>query len=62
MFSMNIHRNQLHIDQNTHLQTLFETLLKTFTYSNLTYPNQWRVTNLVFGGLSFHFLDELSIQ
>ena len=72
MFSVKIHQNQKQIHQNTHLQTLCETFLQTYTYSNLTLPNLWRVTNLVFGGVSFHFwnkkrtgynvFDELSIK
>ena len=66
MFSMNIHQNWMHIDQNTHLQTPYETLLQTYTYSKLTLPNLWRVTKVVFGGVSFGlkkdglaFFDEL---
>ena len=52
---MNVHQNLMHIGGNVHLQTLYETLIQTYTYSNLTYPNLWGVTNLVFGGVSFHF-------
>ena len=33
---MNIYQNSNHINPNTHLQTLYETLLRTYTYSNLT--------------------------
>ena len=36
-------------DANSHFQTLNEILIQTYTYSNL-----WRVTNVVFGGVSFH--------
>ena len=46
MFSMNVHRNYMHIDRNTHLLTLSETLLQAYTYSNLTFPDLWRVTNV----------------
>ena len=49
MFSMNVLQNLMHNDQNSHLQTLNETLIQTYTYSNL-----WRETNVVFGGVSFH--------
>ena len=41
---MNVHRNQKHIDRNTHLQIL----IQTHTYSNLTLPNLWSVTNVTF--------------
>ena len=44
MYSMNVHRNQKHIDQNAHLQIL----IQTQTYSNLTLPNLWSVTNVTF--------------
>ena len=33
---MNVHQNLMHIDRNAHLQTLYETLVQTYTYSNLT--------------------------
>ena len=63
---MNIRQNRTHIDQNTYLQTPYETLLQTNTYPKLTLPNLWRVTNVVFGGVSFglkkgraSFFDEL---
>ena len=46
MFFMNVHRNWMHIDRNTHLLTLSETLLQAYTYSNLTFPDLWRVTNV----------------
>ena len=36
MFSMNIHGYRIHFDQNTQLQTLYETLLEPYTYSNRT--------------------------
>ena len=43
MFSMNFHQNLMHIHQNAHLQTLYETLIQTYIYLNLTYPNLGRV-------------------
>ena len=52
LFSMNINWNWKHFDQNTHLQALlYQTLLQTETYWNLTLPNLRRVnkrTGLLF--------------
>ena len=54
-FSMSIHQNPMHISQNTHLQTLYENLQRTRSYSNLTEPDLWGITDLVFGGVTFQF-------
>ena len=58
MFSMNIHRNSKHIDQNAQLQTLKETNLYLFKPNFLTGVsfNSWfKKERLV-------FFDELSFQ
>ena len=36
MFSRNVRRNLIRVDQNTHLRKLCETLIQTYIYSNLT--------------------------
>ena len=68
---MSIHQNLMHINQNTHLQTLYENLQKSCSFSNLTEPDLWGITYLVFGGVTFqfwikkgapNFFYELSIQ
>ena len=43
VFSVNVLRNWKNIDEYTHLQTPNKTLILTYTYSNLTSPNLWRV-------------------
>ena len=50
MFSMNVHANLMHIDQNAHHKTLSYKCIHTQTKSNL-----WRVTNVMWGGVSVHF-------
>ena len=50
MFSMNVHRNLLANAQNANLKTLSYKCIHTQTISNL-----WRVTKVMFGGVSVHF-------
>ena len=50
MFSMNVHRNLMANAQNAHLKTLSYKCIHTQTKSNI-----WRVTNVMFGGVSVHF-------
>ena len=37
MFSMNVHQNLIHIDQNARLQTLYETLIQALPIQTLLY-------------------------
>ena len=36
LFSMKLHKNHKQIGQNNHLQTLYQVILRTYTYPNLT--------------------------
>ena len=44
LFSIKFHQNQKQIERKNYLQTLYQTLLKTCTYSNLTKRNLWKVS------------------
>ena len=46
----------MYTGRNARLQTLYETLIQTHTYSNPTQPNLWGVDNLVVWSGSFHFI------
>ena len=37
MFSLNVHQNLIHIDQNARLQTLYETLIQALPIQTLLY-------------------------
>ena len=51
MFSLNVHRNLMHIDRNAHLQTIWDSHTNFYLFKlNLT--NLWRVKK---GGLAFIF-------
>ena len=52
---MNVHRNLIHVVQNTHLRKLCETLIQSYIYSNLTLANLWIVTNVVLQVCLFNF-------